>query len=48
VKRWECLAPSEVEQVYKPNSVLRFEIGVAIIHLVQAVASWIKRSTRRS
>src|SRR6266550_3546135 len=36
VKRWECLAPSEVEQVCKPNSVSRcFRVGMAIIHLVQ-------------
>jgi len=36
VKRWECLAPSEVEQVYKPNSVSRcFRVGMATIHLVQ-------------
>ena len=48
MKLWNVFLPSKVEQVYKPNSVSRSKIGMAIIHLVQLLPDWIKRSTRRS
>jgi len=49
VKLWDVFVLSKVEQVCKPNSVSRwFRIGMAIIHLVQLLPDWIKRSTRRS
>ena len=49
MKFWDALLLSKVEQVCKPNSVSRcFRIVMAIIHLVQLLPDWIKRSTRRS
>ena len=40
-------SPSQQKPIYKPNSVSR-RVGMAIIHLVQLLPDWIKRSTRRS